>query len=662
MILPIYGHHSGWPWPMDAVQDWFEMLWDKVAAIADEAAKFMWATMPTPIKELIGALGKFKTTTWDAMIRFFEDPLGSVKAGFDWTISGVRDLVGWWDPTQGRFVGGFLGWLWDSVSFIRDSISGGLSWVWDQISPALSSVKDAILGFPKLVADNLGNAVGWLKDTVWGWVDGSLRWASDSFRWLADQISYGSWWVVNSVGTMFDGASTIIGDVISGVFSGALGILTGPFNLFLGGFGAVDVTGHAGNVTTIFDGIHSSYEAILGAHSPLTPEDAIIATDTWRSEQRGYWYQLYISALLIEGFSLGQIETPNMMLLSDPQVAASMELAKRWYAAPFEYGYAVRLEQFWNKVYTPQLPPVVDLIRFVVREVIPPERFYELMPYMGFSREFAENYWEAHWVLPAPTVLYDSYHRKFISSEELNKYIVLHDFKPEPRPGITKSDVEIQRSVLKTLIPRVDLRYGWEMGRLSDEELLERYEWLGYEDDSELMTDIQKARAMVEEITKVRDEWIRYFIEGHILKDTLRANLAAIGIGPTRIDYYVTYAKRRREREAMAEWLDIYEDGYIKDLVTDDELDARVREILVEPEAIDLFIARAYIKKYKKPPAPKAEVVKTATLAYLTTAYREDIITESDLRAELERRLYAPADIETIIAVENMKKLKAAGE
>lgn len=204
-------------------------------------------------------------------------------------------------------------------------------------------------------------------------------------------------------------------------------------------------------------------------------------------------------------------------------------------------------------------------------------------------------------MLPGRGEIVDAFHRGILTKEERDAYMVLHDFKPEPRPGIKVSDLAIVAGIAKTLIPRVDLRYGWEMGDISDEDLEDRYRWLGYEDDAPLMADIQRSRALVEEVHKVRDQWISDFLEGYIREETLRANLIEIGIGAVRVDYYVQYARMRRAREAKKDWLDYYEDGYVKDLVTDEEVEARAKEILVDPEALDLFLRSAYIRKYRKP-------------------------------------------------------------
>lgn len=272
-------------------------------------------------------------------------------------------------------------------------------------------------------------------------------------------------------------------------------------------------------------------------------------------------------------------------------------------ASPVWPGIIIPLRYRMNELYPNMIPPVPDLISFTVHEVITPEEFRNNMPFHGFSSYWADAYWENHWRLPAFGNVVDAFHRGIIDATARDKYFEWLDYRPDRRPGIPISDIALMGSIVKTLIPRVDLRYAWEMGRIDDVELEDRYVALGYEEDAGLMADIQKARALTEEIHKVRDEWIRDFLEGYILEETLRANLTEIGIGPTRVDYYVEYAKMRREREYKADLLDAYEDGYLKDLITYEELAADVAEIIVDEPSRELWLQKAYIQKYKRPKA-----------------------------------------------------------
>ena len=179
--------------------------------------------------------------------------------------------------------------------------------------------------------------------------------------------------------------------------------------------------------------------------------------------------------------------------------------------------------------------------------------------------------------------------------------MVLHDYSPTARPGQSRSDLEILRALIKTRIPRVDLRRGWELGVILDEDLEERFRWLGYEEDAPLMAEIARMEALESEIGKVRDEWITDFKEGYITEETLRANLAEIGVVEPRAGYYVAAALKRRARDHKKELLAYYLDAYGKDLLLEEDLHNRVSEILVEPDVVDLVMARAYVKKYAKP-------------------------------------------------------------
>lgn len=644
------------------MQNWFEGLWDTVKGWIDGVAQAVWNILPQAFKDFVTFLKDLTSTVWKAILAFFKDPVGTLKGVGDAINTFLKGIIGWWDPVNKRFVGGFLGWLWDSVSWIWNQIVASATWVWNQISPVLTDVWNAVKGFGTWVWDQVQAGLGWLSSTIWGWVDGALSWLTDSFKWLGGQISDGLSWVADNVVTAFDGAMGLLGDVIRAIFEPIMQNFLELFTGFFGTFTAVDTPGITSGLQSVTDQFAPEYNKLYAAASPLTPEEAVARAIPWEWEANIAYILANVGLVAVEAFSAGQLDFTLTGFLNTPMWKAWIGTSERIAQIRDEASILTPLKYFYQKEFTPLIPPIPDLIRFVVREVILPEVFYDLIGYHGYSPERARWFWDAHWVLPAFGNLVDAFHRGVIPEADLDKFLVWHDYSPEPRPGTTKSDLEIMRGVLKTLIPRVDLRYAWEMGRITDDELVEWYERLGYEEDSELMAEIQKVRAMTEEIGKVRTEWINDYVDGYIEEETLRANLASLGHSALRQDYYVEYANKRRDRAAAKKRLAIYHDAYLKDLITDDELDARIKEILVDPVAINLFLDDTYIDKYKKPTPPTPEKVKVATLTYLTTAFREGIISEAEFRAELERRAYAPGDIDMIIVVEIMKKVKAAGE
>jgi len=640
-------HHSGWPWPLDAVQDWFEGLWTTVSGIADGAAKAVMDALPEPFWKVMGYLRDLGRDVWDKMIAFFKDPVGSVKAAFDALFTGIRDLIGWYDVLRGRFVGGFLGWLWDQITGLGSALAGFGAFVWETVSSGL----------------------GWLRDVASGWIQGSLKWVSDSLVWLRDEVSDMGSWIASNVQTAFDGAVSSIQDGISSALAGipsAFGdAVKGVIDWFWSSLvpALSQVAGFLketvllpiwGGLTWLWDWILNQARGALQAvidlfagHSPITPEEAFNLAPLVLASVAGIGLaatgitSVAGIKILGSGIEVGEIGSYIKDLIN-PQMFTGAVIGTL-----LTVGLTTPLRQYYAQLFRTTLPPEddvkammwrgkadlntyrdilaraglpewaiegyvdlaslipgpSDLINFVVREVIPTEDFYKWMPMQGFSEYWAKAYWAAHWVLPAATVVFDAYHRKAIPVEDLETYLVLHDYSPEPRPGISKSDVDVMKSTLKSLIPRVDLRYAWEYGRLTDEDLVRWYELLGYEEDAPLMAEIQMARALGDELTKVRDEWIRDFIEGYILEETLRANLAALNISLTRIEFYATYARKRREREYKKELLTVYRDGYLKDLITDEDLEARAREILADPEAVNLYLQAAYTRKYQKPKA-----------------------------------------------------------
>jgi len=249
------------------------------------------------------------------------------------------------------------------------------------------------------------------------------------------------------------------------------------------------------------------------------------------------------------------------------------------------------------------IPGPADLIRFVVREVITPAEFITQMEKQGYGPGWAGAYWTAHFVLPAPNFLYDAFHRGIITDAELQKYIFWHDYMPAPRPGISKTDIEIMRGLTKTLIPRVDLRYAWELGRISDVELVRRYEWLGYEDDAALMADIQKARAMTSENTAISTAAAALYRDGYMDRVEFEGWLRTANFSQARIDKTLAAEDLRARRDFITDLQAMAVAAYQKDVFTVEELEAELIRYGMQPDRAAVLVAK---EAYKKLPKPKA--------------------------------------------------------
>lgn len=153
-------------------------------------------------------------------------------------------------------------------------------------------------------------------------------------------------------------------------------------------------------------------------------------------------------------------------------------------------------------------------------------------------------------------------------------------------------------------LTRRELRYGWETGVIEPEKMTEAFMAMGLSpDDAAIATEAAIEYALHEERMGVLREWMADYQEGLMTEATLRANMTSIKIIGVRQEYYVNRATIRRERKQARTLLTIYEEAYRDDLLLDEELETRVREILVDEDAINLFLERAYIRKYKKPKA-----------------------------------------------------------
>jgi len=235
----------------------------------------------------------------------------------------------------------------------------------------------------------------------------------------------------------------------------------------------------------------------------------------------------------------------------------------------------------------------------VVREVITPADSRKYMPMQGFYPPWPDYYWEMHWILLPLGEVRRARHRGLINDAELAKFLVLHDYKPEPRPGIRTSDRDLAAKLVWDLPGRIETRWMFRWGRTDRDGLKDLLIKGGL--DPGYADDVADAVAMNQFLREIRAQETNIkadLRDGFITEEVARADLEELGYPPEFVEYHIADALRDRERRHKKELLDWYRDCWLKDIPTEPPFEDAVREILVVAEVADLFIQRAYVRKF----------------------------------------------------------------
>jgi len=263
--------------------------------------------------------------------------------------------------------------------------------------------------------------------------------------------------------------------------------------------------------------------------SPVDPEKAAAASKALAAGILGASLLGGSAVIAAEAIGLGQLETPASIFMFLMGITGLDGLGTELGLLPFKSSIIQPAEQYYASISRPSIPGTGDLIRFLVREAIPQDRFNELMARQGFSDELSANFWTAHWREIGENRINEAYHRGVIDRDERDKYLIILDYRPDARPGFSIGDRDIIGSLSKRLIPRVDVRRGWEYGLITDAELEARYVDLGYEDDAPMMAEIQKEASLAGEKSAVARAAGRAYRETIIPEDRFLEVLAGLG-------------------------------------------------------------------------------------------------------------------------------------
>jgi hypothetical protein len=453
------------------------------------------------------------------------------------------------------------------VSPVVNAVNAALSWFWESIVKPGLDLALAGLGW---IADQSYRLIRPALDALWKWLEGV-------FSQISEVLKQIGMWIVN-------GLKTYIVDPFLSLIGGVLNSLKEIFRAIWNYISSA--------ASALFGGAYrGSFSRWLGIVSGA----AVMSISG------------YIGAALIDlAHPLKRTEAGEIAKFAI-QWSGVAYLQHAFYTTYFDIACATPVKQELNAIFRNNIPGMADLIRFMVREVFRedivrlyrmdedyPSAIEEHAARHGYSPYWCRAYWRAHWELPSVTQGYEMFHRDVIDRSTLETLMRTLDIMPFWRDKLIAISYE--------LIPRVDLRRAWEAGVIGDEELEKRMRWLGYSpEDARIELLTQKRAALQSEISDLERLVERRFRRGFITVEQARRELEALGFHPLRVEMRIQYYQLLAETEWKESFLDILDDYYAKDLLTDEELRSQAQNIIVRDEILNLYLERAWLKKYKKP-------------------------------------------------------------
>lgn len=665
---------TNWPWPLDAIQGWFESFWDQINGWITQGLDALWAsvagafdTVSTWITEGLDSLWTSISASMDLVSTWitegFTAAWTSISAAFDsvsiWITSTVDGL---WTSVSAAFES-VSAWISGAVTSLVDSVSAFFSDLWTSISESFTSLVDSISTFMSdlwaKVSEAVSGAVTVLGDaltmavgTIAGYVQDALIGVTSALGEALHGFLDWFWTQLQAVASAIAGAASAVSDAVSGVLTPVLtGIMTAATGMLSPGSPDEDTKKAADELGTRF---LSRIQELIPEASESVPSLASLLAASAGVYGAGILTAFGMSSIGTYLDLAHPVRMTGIMHVAE-QLIYSLNIPSILGPIVFSNVYAgiiISLRYRWNELYTPMIPPAPDLVTMVVREAFVPEMvipapgvFAEHMKFHGYAQEWADRYWTMHFLPIAIRQAYENLWRGLWTKERFMYALHIADIHPAWREDIY---------AVAFRAPSVrEMGYGFDVGEYSVDDIVRYRRWGGLS-----LEDAEKAgRSMVAYRTEAEREALRReamadFVAGLDDEPQLRANLAAIGGRPEIIDLWVARAVFRTERDLTLDLIKVVTTDYVKGWSTEDEFRSDLIELGVVLERREVLIREAKARRLKARKAETVEKKKLLSISKIEKARELGLIGDQIFVARAMDAGYTEDDARLLLAIE----------
>ena len=353
-----------------------------------------------------------------------------------------------------------------------------------------------------------------------------------------------------------------------------------------------------------------------------------------------------------------------------------------------------------NELYF-DIPTPSDLVRMAVREVFSPDvvgrfglfdefpaDFGRFAKQIGISEDWARAHWGAHWDLPSITQGFQMFHRGVIDPGTLDLLLRTKDVMPFWRQNLT--DIAFR------VVSRIDIRRMFRLGVVDRARVERTYRDLGYTpEDAGALTEFVVRDAVAADRELPRETVIAAYRDRLIGRDEALEELEALGFDSDQAEFFLDQVDLRVEQQLAGLAEDIIERDFKSGAISEPAARSQLTELGFPDSRIalllDLWARQAAVKGRELTPAQLLRLWRAGTIsepvlrqrldllgynegdagylisladpeeapaepreltkADLTTAFRREIIDESQLRGRLREKGYNAGDTDILVAI-----------
>jgi hypothetical protein len=301
----------------------------------------------------------------------------------------------------------------------------------------------------------------------------------------------------------------------------------------------------------------------------------------------------------------------------------------------------------------PILPSMQDMVTFMAKEAFEPDQqaMYglgaeypdELTKYAalnGLEPEWAFRYWVSHWVHPSYNQVMEMYHRGVISYDQVYNWFRLVEIPPFWRDALTK--------IAHTPFTRVDIRRMYDLGLMTEEEVIQAHKDIGYDDvKARKLTEFVKNYTLENDRDLTRTDITKAYTSGYIDSVTALNLLKMSGFNQDYAEFILYMIDKQNAQNELDDQVTIIKDLHTKLLIDETESRKRLALLGFSNSQINQFI-----EKWKP-----ARTIATAmpSKTDLEKLYKAGVIDSAAYTEEMTRLGYAPKYVSWFMALMNQQ-------